>query len=59
LTAKLLFVKVGVSIPLRPVFVECMRPRRAFLQFLHHNHTPSPFAGLCIALFRATVSWYF
>jgi hypothetical protein len=40
----------------RPDVVVIIRPRRAFLQFLHHNHTPSPLAGLCSAQFRATVS---
>lgn len=40
-------------------FVAIISPRRAFLQFLHHNHTPSPLAGLCGAQFRATVSRYF
>jgi hypothetical protein len=33
-------------------FVVITRPRRAFLQFLHHNHTPSPLAGL------GGVPWY-
>jgi hypothetical protein len=37
-------------------FVVITSPRRAFLQFLHHNHTPSPLAGFCSALFRASVS---
>jgi hypothetical protein len=40
----------------RPDFVERTKPRRAFLQFLHHNHTPSPLAGLCGVLFCSMVS---
>jgi hypothetical protein len=39
----------------RLVFVVITRPRRAFLQFLHHNHTPSPLAGFCSVRFHATV----
>jgi hypothetical protein len=29
---------------------------RAFLQFLHHNHTPSPLAGLRSAPLRAQIA---
>jgi hypothetical protein len=43
----------------RPDCVVITRPRRAFLQFLHHNHTPSPLAGLRNSLFHVTVSRVF
>jgi hypothetical protein len=33
--------------------------RRAFLQFLHPNHTQSPVAAICSALFRASVARLF
>jgi hypothetical protein len=31
----------------RPGFVVIVSARRAFLQFLHHDHTQSPLAGCC------------
>jgi hypothetical protein len=30
-----------------PGFVVIISARRAFFQFLHHDHTQSPFAGFC------------
>jgi hypothetical protein len=35
------------------------RPRCAFLQFLHPKYAQPPLAGLCSALFRATLSQFF
>ena len=43
----------------RLVCVAITRPRRAFLQFLHPKYAQSPLAGVCSALFCATVSRFF
>jgi hypothetical protein len=45
----------------RLIFAVIIRPRRAFLQFLHHNHIQPPLADFDGASFRASlvkIEWH-